>query len=273
VTGGEGLRVGTANGDYAIDATSNATTNSNLLRLLRTGVLESSAFFKITLASTTAGQFIPIFWGKATGTTSVPAMWFLGDLNTGLDSTTNAMMRFETRYRNGAVGTRPLFEWRNFTTTKMKMNNAGDLDLYAGNFTTTGEYSQSKIKLTTLGGTAVKLTNKTGANSVAGQFVRTSTTTADAVQTTAANDVDVIGVVLDAGISDGSEIWVVVGGIADVLVDAGGSTLGDRMITSATAGSCATSNTPAIAAHFQEVGHILEARVGAGLARCNLHFL
>lgn len=125
---------------------------------------------------------------------------------------------------------------------------------------------------TPIGGFAIKLTNKTGGNTVAGQLVIASTGTTDAFDTAAASDLNVIGIVLDAGIADGSEAWVVVSGIADVLIDAGGTALGDRMISSATAGSADVDNAPAVAAHFQEIGHCIEARVGAGLARCVLHF-
>ena len=132
---------------------------------------------------------------------------------------------------------------------------------------------KAKSGNTAIGGFAIKLTNKTGGNTVAGQVVIASTGTADAFETAGANELHPIGVVLDAGVADGSEAWVVVNGIADVLMDAGGSALGDRIITSATAGSADVSNAPAVAVHFQEIGHCIEARVGAGLTRVVLHFL
>lgn len=130
-----------------------------------------------------------------------------------------------------------------------------------------------KIKLTSTGGYAVQLTNKTGGDTVAGQLISPSTGTADAFGTAGADSDDVIGIVLDAGIADGSEAWVVVAGIANVLMDAGGSGIGDRVISSSTAGSADVWNTGgAVATHFQEIGHCIETRVGAGLAKCILHF-
>ncbi len=133
----------------------------------------------------------------------------------------------------------------------------------------------TKVQLTAIGGIAIKLTNKTGGNTVAGQLVNVYTATAidDAFKTVSASDENIIGIVLDAGISDGSEAWIVVNGIADVLMDAGGSARGDRIISSATAGSGDAWNVGgAVATHFQEVGHCIETRGGAGLARCVLHF-
>ena len=130
-----------------------------------------------------------------------------------------------------------------------------------------------KTGMTTIGGGCIKLTNKTGGNTVAGQLVLASTGTDDAFETAGANADNTIGIVLDAGIADGSEAWVVESGIADVLIDAGGCTHGDRMISSATAGSADVWNVGgAVATHFQEIGHCLETRVGAGLARVNIHF-
>ncbi len=133
--------------------------------------------------------------------------------------------------------------------------------------------SYRKYKTTAIGGFAIRLTNKTGGNTVAGQLVRASAGTDDAFSTVGADSEEPIGVVLDAGIADGSEAWVVEGGIADTLIDAGGCAHGDRMITSTTAGSADVWNVGgAIATHFQEIGHCVETRVGAGLARIKLHF-
>ena len=138
-----------------------------------------------------------------------------------------------------------------------------------------GTIENPKAKITLIGGYAIRLTNKTGSNSIAGQLVNVYTATAidDAFKTISANDENIIGIVLDTGVADGSEVWVVVNGIADVLMDAGGSARGDRIISSATAGSADVWNVGgAVATHFQEIGHCIETRTGAGLARCVLHF-
>ncbi len=142
-----------------------------------------------------------------------------------------------------------------------------------------GEIEQAKSKRTLIGGYAIKLTNKTGSNTIAGQVVKPddkvdgSGGVDDAFITILANDQEIIGIVLEAGIADGSEAWVVINGIADVLMDTGGSARGDRIISSATVGSGDVwSVGGAVAPHFQEIGKCVEARVGAGLARVVLHF-
>ncbi len=148
-------------------------------------------------------------------------------------------------------------------------------DTNVTNVKTTGEIETPLSKLTALGGIAVKLTNKTGGNTVAGQLISPYSATAvdDAFKISAANSDEVFGIVLDAGIADGSEAWVIISGIADVLMDGGGSARGDRIISSATAGSGDVWNTGgAVATHFLEIGHCIETRTGAGLARCILHF-
>ena len=131
------------------------------------------------------------------------------------------------------------------------------------------------FKITLIGGYTIKLTNRTGSNTVKGQLVTVYTATAidDAFKTQVASGDNTIGVVLEAGVSNGEDTWIVVGGKADVLIDAGGSARGDRMITSATAGSADVWNVGgAVADHFLEIGHCVETRIGAGLARCVLHF-
>ena len=135
--------------------------------------------------------------------------------------------------------------------------------------------SFSKIKFTLVGGLAVLMTNKTGGNTVAGQLIEAYSATAidDAFTTAAVSSDAVFGIVLVAGIADGSEAWVVISGIADVLMDGGGCARGDRIISSSTAGSADVWNVGgAVATHFLEIGHCIETRAGAGLARVVLHF-
>lgn len=145
--------------------------------------------------------------------------------------------------------------------------------LTVGNANATVSVEGIKFKITLIGGYAIKLTNKTGGNSVAGDIVIASAGTADAVDLAGANELDAIGVFLDSGIADGSEAWVVIAGIADVHMDAGGCALGDRIITSATAGRGDVNNAPAVATHFQEIGHTVEAAAANANARCVIHFL
>jgi hypothetical protein len=131
------------------------------------------------------------------------------------------------------------------------------------------------------GGFMVKLTNKTGANSVKGEVVRTSLTQNNAVSKAVDGYPDAIGVFYESGVADGQEAWVVISGIADVYFV--GSTTRGQLARTFVAGEAgyvigqATSEpvpTSPFASdkHFCEIGHILESRTGAGLAKCILHF-
>jgi hypothetical protein len=137
----------------------------------------------------------------------------------------------------------------------------------------------NKFKITSIGGYAIKLTNETGANTVAGQLVKADTANDDSVVLTAPGDTECFGVFFDSGVADGSEAWVVVAGIADVAHDDNVAAVrGNWMGTGVGAGYAATSLSPAAApTHFEEIGHCIEsvAAGGAGthiLARCVLHF-
>lgn len=126
-------------------------------------------------------------------------------------------------------------------------------------------------KMTLQGGFATYLTNNTGTTTVKGQIVHCSGTLG--FSTANANDDMPIGIVLDAGVANGSKAWIVCGGVADVLIDAGGCNIGDWVGTGATAGSAnGDATVPLPGQHFQEIGHALETRANAGLAKCILHF-
>jgi hypothetical protein len=139
----------------------------------------------------------------------------------------------------------------------------------------------SKTKMTEAGGMAILLTNKTGAASIKGYLVDASPTVDNAVQLVPVNAPDCIGVFLESGIADGAEAWVVVSGIADVYFF--GSTtrghyarVGVTADTGEAAGQAISEELPtspfATDKHFAEIGHVLESRTGAGLAKCCLHF-
>lgn len=139
-----------------------------------------------------------------------------------------------------------------------------------------------KVKLTSTGGLAIMLTNKTGAASVKGEVVHPSATVNNAVVKIVVDDPDPIGVFLDSGVADGAEAWVVVSGIADVYF-IGNTTSGHFARGFLTAdgesyvtGQALSEPLPASpfsdAKHFYEIGHVIEARTGAGLAKVVLHF-
>ncbi len=129
-----------------------------------------------------------------------------------------------------------------------------------------------KVKLTLTGGLAIRLTNRTGGVSVAGRILMVHALGGNAVDIAAVSGENAIGVFLDAGIPDGQEAWVVVSGIADVLADSTGWTVGDRIVLSNTmAGTGEANNIPSTTVHFTEVGHAVEVAVST-TGRVVLHF-
>ncbi len=135
-----------------------------------------------------------------------------------------------------------------------------------------GNVENPKIKLTATGGYAIKLTNRTGSNSVKGEVVIASVANADSVTLAAGGELMPIGFFLDSGIANTAEAWIVVSGIAEVRMDAGGCILGDRIVTSATAGRGDADNNPSVAVHFQEIGHAIGAAGANATAKCVVHF-
>ena len=155
-----------------------------------------------------------------------------------------------------------------------------------GTATATNQFSvKEKAGISPIGGFCIKLTNKTGSNTVAGQLVQTNTALDDSFVLSSIDETETFGVVLDAGVSDGSEAWIVVGGIADVAMkDNTAATRGNWVKASDEAGYADSTNAtppgggvPELDEHMGEVGNCIE-NVSAGgggthiLARCILHF-
>ena len=147
------------------------------------------------------------------------------------------------------------------------------------NPTFTGTVTSPKVMMTPEGGIAVRLTNKTGSASVKGTVIAASSTTDNAFALQS-NEYDAFGVVYEAGIADGQECWVVVFGIAEVLLkDTTASTRGYIALCADTDGrfiATAPSGSPPMATdtHFKEIGHVIESK-GAGtdvLCKCVIHF-
>lgn len=126
-------------------------------------------------------------------------------------------------------------------------------------------------------GFKVKLTNKTGAVSVIGTIVRADTTTDMAFDIAPINSDEPIGIVAENGIADGDECFIIVGGVAQVLLeDTTASTRGNWVMVSGTAGraDATNANPVGVPSHWREIGHCLESK-GAGtnvLAKVLLHF-
>ena len=150
--------------------------------------------------------------------------------------------------------------------------------LFIGDPTEVFTFGAEKFGITPEGGQVIKLTNKTGGASVKGTLVEADSTTDNAFELSEADCEEVIGVVYEDGVADGSECWVVVSGIAEVLLkNSTASTRGYWVASSDTVGRAdATNSAPPgfVATHFQEIGHCLESQ-GADtdvLAKCMLHF-
>ena len=143
-------------------------------------------------------------------------------------------------------------------------------------------FGDNHVGITELGGIAVKLVNKTGAASVKGTIVEADTTTDDAFKVADADGNHPMGVVYDDGVADGSECWVIIYGIADVLLkDATLSTHGNWVYPSDVAGRANATllvppggGIPELDVHMAEVGHCIETKVADTdvLARVCLHF-
>lgn len=143
-------------------------------------------------------------------------------------------------------------------------------------------FGDNKVGITELGGVAVKINNGTGVNSVKGTIVIADTNADDSFDIAGADELQPIGIVYDDGIADGSECWVIIYGIADVLLkDDTLSAHGNWVYTSdvagradATLGAPPGGGIPELDIHMGEVGHCIETKVGDTdvLARVCLHF-
>jgi hypothetical protein len=138
------------------------------------------------------------------------------------------------------------------------------------------------VMITELGGVAIKLVNKTGSNSIKGTLVEASNTQDLAFDVLGSNENHPIGAIYENGIADGEQCWVVISGIAEVLlVDATSSSNGNWVYASSPAGraNATLANPPGggvaeLDQHMREVGHALEAK-GSGsnvLCKIAMHF-
>jgi len=160
--------------------------------------------------------------------------------------------------------------------------NAFDLTvpLLDGTRTYTGPITGAKFRITAEGGYAVKLTNKTGAASVKGSVVTTGGTI-DNSFILQSSEFEAAGIVYETGVADGAECWVVITGIAEVLLkDGTAATRGNWTKCADTDGRAEVTTAPsgigalATSEHFREIGHCLESK-DAGtnvLAKLVLHF-
>jgi hypothetical protein len=137
------------------------------------------------------------------------------------------------------------------------------------------------FRLTPEGGIAIPMINDTGTTTVKGYLVDVSTNITNAFKIAPIDDLDVIGIVYESGITQGNSCYIVIQGYADVYF-ATSTARGNyaRLCNSSDTGKANgyafAENVPttpfATDNHFREIGHVSESRTGAGLARCVLHF-
>ena len=143
----------------------------------------------------------------------------------------------------------------------------------------TGTFSagvgNSYFKITPEGGFAVRLTNESGAKTVKGQIVSHKGTVANAFDLTAVNANHCLGVVYESGVENGAQCWVVVAGIAQVLMK-NAATMGHicRIPLTADDGKAAgyamdaaQSNTASV----YKIGDVLETAEAEVLCKVLLH--
>jgi len=140
-------------------------------------------------------------------------------------------------------------------------------------------FGDTNVLFTPEGGIAVLVTNNTGAPSVKGTVLEASPTVDGGTQVSAVSALDPIGVAYDNGVPDGSQMWMVISGRCQVLLEDGTAATREYWAgTSNSQAGRATVNTAAppgaVLQHFQELGHGSE-NVTAGinkLAFIWLHF-
>lgn len=146
----------------------------------------------------------------------------------------------------------------------------GTIELSAANSTINGP----KFKITPEGGYAVKLTNKTGSSTVKGNLVKAHPSIANAFTLTSSSSLDCIGAVYQAGVADGSECYVVISGIAEVLF-ATSTSPGNWVQNSMSVNGQADGNQSAPSStnvHFLEVGHSISTVSAGQLGKIIMHF-
>jgi len=156
----------------------------------------------------------------------------------------------------------------------------------AGQLTVSGGPGQieswAESAITPIGGICIRLLNKTGAASVLGTIVQADTVIDNAFKVCGVDGVMPIAVVYQAGVADGSLCWIVIYGIAQVLLkDATASTKGYWVYVSDAAGRADATlaappggGIPELDVHMGEIGHCIESK-GADtdvLAKVILHF-
>lgn len=125
-------------------------------------------------------------------------------------------------------------------------------------------------------GYLLKMVNRTGHASVKGELV-TPSTTADREVVLQTDTYDTMGVVEEAGVAEGSEMWVwQIGSVCQVLYKENtASTHGNILVADAVDGRASDianpgGGLPGTDLHFSECGHVLQSVAAGGAGVSNL---
>lgn len=118
------------------------------------------------------------------------------------------------------------------------------------------------IQLTSLGGYAIRMINKSGSPSVKGTVITVSNNMDNAFMIAPANSSKPLGIIYESGIADGSACLIVISGVCEVLIkDGTASTRGNWVCVSDTPGrATATTIEPNPSAVFTGLGITLESK-------------
>jgi hypothetical protein len=132
----------------------------------------------------------------------------------------------------------------------------------------------SPLVINEVGGIMIQLINKTGAPSVKGELLSAHTID-NAVRKCPADSDSPIGVFFTSGVADGQLAWVVIGGVADVmLVTNNACAPGHHLFAGNVDGRVGATPNVNTSRHWGEVGHALQTKAGGTnvLVRCVLHW-
>lgn len=149
--------------------------------------------------------------------------------------------------------------------------NSANYAASAGNTIYTGS---GTIFHTPIGGIAIPLINRTATSSVKGMALEAATGIDNAVVLSDASGQTPIGFFYASGYEVSATAWVVVAGIAEILLATGvAATAGDWLGMSQTIGRVSAGNSPPVdARHDYEVGHCILTTSAGGLTRGVIHF-
>jgi len=141
----------------------------------------------------------------------------------------------------------------------MSLQIIDGLGATAHEFSELGGYNGLRFRITPIGGYAILMADNT-TSSIIGQVVIVDAAADDQVEDAGNNETEQLGIIESVS---GSNVWVVVNGIADVAFeDNTATTAGDHAITSVTEGPyCINSAT---ASATRNIGHIIESVAAGG---------